>query len=213
MRNMLRIMLALATLRSRKRHLSLLILTSDSAHIGELNIFLELQEFLVLLIQHSKVLMYLRVYSPECTPMIRVMSGVDIVHHLVMSTPSTARSVVLHSSTATVELARSMFMVTMVTTEILELLATVRIGGGAESSSVTPPADKFLTVNGTAASKFTHLRGRPDGSPRLFGTPDLVLRFNIFTNPVVASSPSMEMQFLFAPLSIKVENSSVLICC
>ena len=122
LRNMLRIMLALATLRSRKRHLSLLILTSDSVLIGELVILKELQEFLVMLMQHSRVHMYLRVYSLECTPMIRVMSGVDIVHHLVMSTPSTARSAVLHSSTATVELARSMFMVTMVTTEILELL-------------------------------------------------------------------------------------------
>jgi hypothetical protein len=62
------------------------------------------------------------------------------------------------------------------------------IGGGAEASSVTPPAETVLfRVNGTAPSKFNpHWRGRPDGSPRLSGTPDLVLRFNIFTNPEVA---------------------------
>ena len=62
------------------------------------------------------------------------------------------------------------------------------IGGGAEASSVTPPAETVLfRVNGTSPSKFNpHWRGRPDGSPRLSGTPDLVLRFNIFTNPEVA---------------------------
>ena len=79
-------------------------------------------KFWVLQIQHSRVLMYPRVSSPECTPMIRVKSGADIAHHLAMSTPSTARSVVLHSSTATAKLARSAYSVTMVMTEILELL-------------------------------------------------------------------------------------------
>lgn len=63
------------------------------------------------------------------------------------------------------------------------------IGGGAEARGITPPLEDtvIFTVNGTAASKFNpHWRGRPDGSPRLSGTPDLVLRFNIFTNPEVA---------------------------
>ena len=64
------------------------------------------------------------------------------------------------------------------------------IGGGAESRSIALETDESVTLftaSGTASSKFNpHWRGRPDGSPRLFGTPDLVLRFNIFTNPEVA---------------------------
>ena len=62
------------------------------------------------------------------------------------------------------------------------------IGGGAEASSVTPPAETVLfRVNGTSPSKWNPAwTSRPVGSPRLSGTPDLVLRFNIFTNPEVA---------------------------
>ena len=63
------------------------------------------------------------------------------------------------------------------------------IGGGAEARGITPPLEDtvIFTLDGTAASKFNpHWRGRPDGSPRLSGTPELVLRFNIFTNPEVA---------------------------
>ena len=62
------------------------------------------------------------------------------------------------------------------------------IGGGAEASSVTPPTNTVLfRVNGTSPSKWNPAwTSRPAGSPRLFGTPDLVLRFNIFTNPEVA---------------------------
>ena len=60
------------------------------------------------------------------------------------------------------------------------------IGGAAESRGITPPLEDtvIFTLNGTAASKFNpHWRGRPDGSPRLSGTPELQLLFNIFTNP------------------------------
>ena len=60
------------------------------------------------------------------------------------------------------------------------------IGGAAESRGITPPLEDtvIFTLNGTAASKFNpHWRGRPDGSPRLYGTPELQLLFNIFTNP------------------------------
>ena len=62
------------------------------------------------------------------------------------------------------------------------------IGGGAEASSVTPPTNTVLfRVNGTSPSKWNPAwTSRPVGSPRLSGTPDLVLRFNIFTNPEVA---------------------------
>ena len=60
------------------------------------------------------------------------------------------------------------------------------IGGAAESRGITPPLEDtvIFTLNGTAASKFNpHWRGVPDGSPRLYGTPELQLLFNIFTNP------------------------------
>ena len=60
------------------------------------------------------------------------------------------------------------------------------IGGAAESRGITPPLEDtvIFTLNGTAASKFNpHWRGQPDGSPRLYGTPELQLLFNIFTNP------------------------------
>ena len=62
------------------------------------------------------------------------------------------------------------------------------IGGGAEASSVTPPTNTVLfRVNGTSPSKWNPAwTSRFVGSPRLSGTPDLVLRFNIFTNPEVA---------------------------
>ena len=54
-----------------------------------------------------------------------------------------------------------------------------------EVAGFNPETETVLyKASGTAASKFNpHWRGRPDGSPRLSGTPELVLRFNIFTNP------------------------------
>ena len=77
-------------------------------------------------------------------------------------------------------------------------------GGGAESRSIALETDESVTLftaSGTAASKFNpHWRGRPDGSPRLSGTPDLVLRFNIFTNPefekfVFSGTPDLKITF------------------
>ena len=54
-----------------------------------------------------------------------------------------------------------------------------------EVAGFNPETETVLyKASGTAASKFNpHWRGVPDGSPRLFGTPELQLRFNIFTNP------------------------------
>ena len=122
LRSMLRIGSELATLRLRRRHLSLLMLRLDSVHIGELNIFLELQEFLVMLMLDSRVHMYLMVYSPECTPTMLGPNGSDIVHHLVMSTPSTARSVDQQMLLVYQYLKKLMFMDIMVMIEIQELL-------------------------------------------------------------------------------------------
>ena len=54
-----------------------------------------------------------------------------------------------------------------------------------EVAGYNPATETVLfSASGTAAAKFNpHWRGIPDGSPRLFGTPKLQLRFNIFTNP------------------------------
>ena len=90
--------------------------------IGELNIFLEHHSFMVMLTLHSKVHMYLRVYSPEFILITKVMSGAVTVHLLVMSTPSMVKSVDLHSSMVMVILARLMFINTMVILQNLELL-------------------------------------------------------------------------------------------
>ena len=56
-----------------------------------------------------------------------------------------------------------------------------------EVAGYNPVTDTVLyTASGTAASKWNPAwTSRPDGSPRLSGTPDLQLRFNIFTNPEV----------------------------
>ena len=121
LRNMLRIGSALAILKLRKRLLLLLMLLSDSVHTGGLVIFLELHSFMVMLMLHSRVLMYLRVYSPGFTLTMLVVNGSDIVHHLAMLTPSTVRLADLHSSMVMVILVRSVFMDIMVMTEILEL--------------------------------------------------------------------------------------------
>ena len=59
-------------------------------------------------------------------------------------------------------------------------------GGAAESRGITPPLEDtvILRFGGTSPSKWNPAwTSRPDGSPRLFGTPELQLRFNIFTNP------------------------------
>ena len=56
-----------------------------------------------------------------------------------------------------------------------------------EVAGYNPTTDTVLyTASGTAASKWNPAwTSRPDGSPRLSGTPKLQLRFNIFTNPEV----------------------------
>ena len=56
-----------------------------------------------------------------------------------------------------------------------------------EVAGYNPVTDTVLyTASGTAASKWNPAwTSRPDGSPRLSGTPELQLRFNIFTNPEV----------------------------
>ena len=120
LRSTLRIMLDLDSSNIQRILLWHQMLLSDSVLTGELVIFLELHLFMVLLTLHSRVLMYLRVYSPECTPTIRVKNGSDIVHRHAMLTLSTVRLVDLHSSMVMVELVRSAYSVTMVMTEILE---------------------------------------------------------------------------------------------
>ena len=56
-----------------------------------------------------------------------------------------------------------------------------------EVAGYNPVTDTVLyTASGVAASKWNPAwTSRPDGSPRLSGTPGLQLRFNIFTNPEV----------------------------
>ena len=56
-----------------------------------------------------------------------------------------------------------------------------------EVAGYNPTTDTVLyTASGTAASKWNPAwTSRPDGSPRISGTPELQLRFNIFTNPEV----------------------------
>ena len=121
LRNMSRTMLVLDLSRLRKRLLSLPMLPLDSVHGGDLT---ERLMYTVRLMRSSRVLTL--VINPMSVSILRlqiqVKSGDLTDHHLVMSTPSMARLVVLHSSTVTVQLVRSMFMVIMVTTEILELL-------------------------------------------------------------------------------------------
>ena len=61
------------------------------------------------------------------------------------------------------------------------------IGGGAESTSVSEIGNDenitFFTFSGTSPSKWNPAwTSRPDGSPRLSGTPELQLRFNLFGN-------------------------------
>tara|TARA_Y100000287_G_scaffold131499_1_gene106635 strand:- start:5557 stop:11712 length:6156 start_codon:yes stop_codon:yes gene_type:complete len=60
-------------------------------------------------------------------------------------------------------------------------------GGGAESRSIALETDESITLftaSGESQSKWNPAwTSRPDGSPRLSGTPELQLRFNIFTNP------------------------------
>jgi len=61
------------------------------------------------------------------------------------------------------------------------------IGGGAESISISEDVNAenitFFTFSGTSPSKWNPAwTSRPDGSPRLSGTPDLQLRFNLFGN-------------------------------
>lgn len=62
-------------------------------------------------------------------------------------------------------------------------------GGGAESRSIALETDESITLftaSGESQSKWNPAwTSRPDGSPRLSGTPELQLRFNIFTNPEV----------------------------
>ena len=59
-------------------------------------------------------------------------------------------------------------------------------GGGAESRGITPPLEDtvIFRFGGTSPSKWNPAwTSRLSGSPRLSGTPELQLRFNIFTNP------------------------------
>ena len=59
-------------------------------------------------------------------------------------------------------------------------------GGGAESRGITPPLEDtvIFRFGGTSPSKWNPAwTTRLSGSPRLSGTPELQLRFNIFTNP------------------------------
>jgi hypothetical protein len=60
------------------------------------------------------------------------------------------------------------------------------IGGGAESVSVSEVTDEtttLFTFSGVSPSKWNPAwTSRPDGSPRLSGTPGLQLRFNLFGN-------------------------------
>ena len=60
------------------------------------------------------------------------------------------------------------------------------VSGSAESISVTPLIEENITLftfSGTSPSKWNPAwTSRPDGSPRLSGTPGLQLRFNLFGN-------------------------------
>lgn len=57
------------------------------------------------------------------------------------------------------------------------------IGGSAESATVSEVSTGLFGFSGTAPSKWNPAwTSRPDGSPRLSGTPGLQLRFNLFGN-------------------------------
>ena len=120
LRDMLRIGSAQATLRLRKRLLLLLMLLSDSAHGGDLMVRLTLEDSVRLRISSS--IMFPEVEHLNSTHLMKVMSGLDIVHHPVMLTPYMVRSADPHLFRVYLKIARLMFMDIMVMIEIQELL-------------------------------------------------------------------------------------------
>ena len=178
LRSMLRIMLDLDSSNIQRILLWHQMLPSDSVLTGEEHLIIVLK-FWVLQIQHSRVLMYPRVSSPECTPMIRVKNGISPITRYVNSIyGKIGGSAFVNGDGETRKI--SVFGYYGDDRDPGTSGSLFGIGGAAESRGITPPLEDtvIFTLNGTAASKFNpHWRGRPDGSPRLYGTPGLQLLF------------------------------------